>query len=142
MVWWQVHEMYAANWETVDRTWKGPEDLSANIYVGSEGGNLCVYSEVKDDAKAPEDSVWISVEPPERNRKFEFRAYRRKDGREVRPGRVDYELKIPLSDIGFTEETLKKGFMFQAKVFDDDGLGKDFDFWMETRHCWVSIAFE
>jgi hypothetical protein len=142
MAWWQVHEIYAANWETVERTWKGLEDLSSNVYVGSESGCLCVYFKVRDDVKASKDSVWVSVEPPDRSRKFEFRAYRQKDGKEVGPGRVDYELKIPLADIGFTEETLKNGFMFQVKVFDDDGLGEDIDFWMESRHCWVSIVFE
>ena len=57
-------------------------------------------------------------------------------------GRINYDMRIPLSEIGFTEETLKNGFMFKAKVFDDDGIGDDIDNWMETHHCWVKIVFQ
>ena len=54
-------------------------------------------------------------------------------------GRVHYEMSVPLADIGFTEKTLEDGFIFQAKVFDDDGIADDVDFWMETKRCWMSV---
>ena len=142
MCWWQVEERYAGNWETADRVWKGPEDLSANIYVGSEDGCLRVFFEVKDDKRAPHDGVWFSVEPPDRSRKFEFKTTFPEKGTVTDTGRINYDMRIPLSEIGFTEETLKNGFMFKAKVFDDDGIGDDIDNWMETHHCWVKIVFQ
>ena len=143
MTCWQVHEIYAANWETADRVWKGMDDLSANIYLGYyEKGVLRVFFELRDDVTAPKDGVWFMIEPPDRTRRLEFRStFAERGRRDEKTGRVHYEFKLPIADLGLTEEMLAKGFYFQAKVFDDDGLGDDVDFWMETREVWVNVDF-
>lgn len=140
MVWWQVQERYAGNWETSHRTWKGPEDLAANIYVGYSDGDLVVRFNVRDDKRAPLDAVSFTVEPPDQSRRHEFRAVLAKEAKVLPNGRISCDMRVPISEFGFTEDILKRGFLFQAKVYDDDGVADDIDFWMETRRCWISVG--
>ena len=42
-----------------------------------------------------------------------------------------YDVRIPLSAIGFDEQTLAGGFRFNAIVYDDDGAGAERDGWIE-----------
>lgn len=139
MAWWQVQERYAANPETTNRTWRGVKDLSANIYVGRDERNLIVRFDVKDDRLAALDEVWFSVEPPGQRGKRVFGAMLSEKGVPLRPGVVRCDFKVGFADAGLTAEEVKKGFLFQAKVFDDDAVADDCDFWMETRRSWIKI---
>ena len=88
--WWHVRELYAGNPETIDRTWKGPEDLSAAIWVGREGDALRVKFEVRDDKHVQRESaekLYINdglqfiLESPTQSGNFEIGLARTEDGR-------------------------------------------------------------
>lgn len=77
----QVRQLYAGNPETVDRTWKGPSDLSAKVWVGREADALRVRFEVTDDRHVqhyPAERLYLSdglqfvLESPQQRGSFEF----------------------------------------------------------------------
>ena len=77
----QVRQLYAANPETVDRTWKGPSDLSAKVWIGRAEDCLRVRFEVTDDRHVqhyPAEELYLSdglqfiLESPLQRGNFEF----------------------------------------------------------------------
>ena len=44
------------------RTWRGPQDLSARIWIGRDGDTLVIRAEVRDDVQADGDKVeaWLN----------------------------------------------------------------------------------
>ena len=165
--WYEVHELYAGNPETVDRTWKGPADLSAKIWVGRDHECLRVKFVVQDDKHVQHvsaehlyknDGLQFILESPMQSGNFEFGLAMTEEGRPLvhtwiaplgynaedvakvvrletkRKGDITvYDAWIPLSAIGFDEATLANGFRFNAIIYDDDGLGKHRDLWIEIK---------
>lgn len=88
--WWHVRELYAANPETVARTWQGPEDLSVRIWLGCEKDDLRVRFVVRDDthvqraeaaALYKNDGLQFVLEAPGQDGNFEFGLARTADDR-------------------------------------------------------------
>ena len=78
---WNVRQLYAANPETVDRTWGGEKDLSARIWIGRAGDSLRVRFEVRDDIHRQTfsaDQLYLSdglqfiLQSPSQSGNFEF----------------------------------------------------------------------
>lgn len=78
---WKVHELYAGNPETVNRLWKGPEDLSAKVWIGREDDDIRVRFVVVDDRHvqhSPAERLYMNdglqfiFEAPGQNGNFEF----------------------------------------------------------------------
>lgn len=162
---WNVRQLYAANPDTVERTWKGPNDLSTRIWIGREGDSLRFKFEVTDDIhcqKAPAEKLYMNdglqfiLEAPGQSDNFEFGLARTEEGLPLtktwivpvgfnaekvnesiklftsRNGNVTlYDAAVPISIIGFTEETITNGFRFNAIVYDDDAMGDSRDNWIE-----------
>lgn len=61
-----VHDLYAADPSMAHRIWRGPQDLSARIWVGRDGDELIVRAEVRDDVKSAGDSVEVGIGGGER----------------------------------------------------------------------------
>jgi len=161
----QTCQPYEANPETIDRTWQGPQDLSARIWIGREGGELRVRFVIQDDIHCQRfdaenlyrgDGVQFILEAPGQGGNFEFGLARSDSGNPLvrtwivpvgfdsamveramklttkRQGdKTLLNLCIPLATIGFDERILENGFRFNAVVYDDDGIGKDRDLWIE-----------
>jgi hypothetical protein len=87
---WKVRQLYAANPDTVARTWKGPKDLSARIWIGRNGDDLRVRFEVRDDIHSQRvaaeklymnDGLQFILEAPGQSGNFEFGLARTEDGK-------------------------------------------------------------
>lgn len=162
---WKVRELYAANPDTVERTWKGAKDLSAKIWIGRSCDELRFRFEVRDDVhsqRSPAEKLYMNdglqfiLEAPGQSGNFEFGLARTEDGKPltktwivpvgfnaetvnrslklITSRNADttlYDACIPMSAIGFTEETVTNGFRFNAIIYDDDGMGNSRDGWIE-----------
>jgi hypothetical protein len=87
---WKVRQLYAANPDTVARTWKGPKDLSARIWIERNGDDLRVRFEVRDDIHSQRvaaeklymnDGLQFILEAPGQSGNFEFGLARTEDGK-------------------------------------------------------------
>lgn len=163
--WWHVHELYSGNPLTMDRTWKGPSDLSPAAWIGRTKDALRLKFAVRDDChvqRQPPPLLWLSdglqfvLESTDQVGNFEIGLAMSQDGKPIvytwqtpkgfsceqvsksvdlavrRDGdQTVYDAKIPFSAIGFDEKLIARGFRFTAIFHDDDGNGKDRDYWME-----------
>ena len=161
----QATQLYEADPETEHRTWKGPSDLSAKIWIGRTREALRIRFEVEDDIhvqRSPalalyhNDGIQFVLEAPGQSGNFEFGIAMTTNGAPLKalwiiPASLDaerilessnlkvaregtmtsYDFSVPLKSIGFDEAILSNGFRFNAIVYDDDGMGKDRDGWLE-----------
>ena len=77
----QATQLYEANPETEHRTWKGPQDLSAKIWIGRSEERLRIRFEVEDDVHVQRsqvqalyhnDGIQFILEAPGQSGNFEF----------------------------------------------------------------------
>ena len=87
---WKVRQLHAGDPEAVDRTWKGPADLSARIWIGRTASDLRIRFEVADDRhvqRHPADELYLGdgiqfiLEAPSQGGNFEIGLARGADGR-------------------------------------------------------------
>ena len=165
--WWHVRELYAGNPETVERTWKGPGDLSVMIWVGREGDALRVKFEVRDDKhvqRVPAERLYINdglqfiLESPSQSGNFEFGLARAEDGSPlvhtwISPtgfdaAAVTRAIRLETSRKG--DRTVYDAFLpLSAIGFDEATLSGGFRFNAivydddglgESRDCWIEIT--
>lgn len=118
-----VVELFLADPANTDRTWTGPADLSAKVFIFGSPWRVRVRAEVRDDADAAGDAVRVFVAPPEDGA---FHAVS-----VARTGR-DGDVSVYEEEFGperFWLETFD-GARFGVVVEDDDGQG--LDLWMES----------
>lgn len=163
--WWHVRDLYAGNPETIERTWKGPDDHSVAIWIGRTDTELHLRFDVTDDIhcqKFPSKELYLGdglqfiLESTTQSGNFEIGLSATDDLKPlkytwitpvgfkaeevtkairldvVRRGPVTvYHAYLPLKAIGFDESTLSTGFRFNAIVYDNDGIGRERDAWIE-----------
>ena len=102
-----VHDLYAADPSMAHRTWRGPQDLSARIWIGRDGGALAVRAEVRDDVHMEGDKVEVWM-----------------DGGARRVlGGVSQKGDLSVYEGRFTLP--RRDFALDLRVIDDDGGGVD-----------------
>jgi hypothetical protein len=104
--------LFEANPPFVHRLWKGPDDLSARLWLDrTPDGSLRVRCEVTDDAVAKEDGLKVSLVTSHAGaREFMLKS-------SGRTGSVTYyDAVLPIKDSSFT---------FDFRVLEDDGEGLD-----------------
>ena len=164
---WNVRQLYAANPETVDRTWGGERGLSAKIWVGRTGDFLRVRFEVRDDIHRQTfsaDQLYLSdglqfiLQSPSQSGNFEFGLARTETGEGL--------VKVWIAPAGFKADevaaavrldTARTGdiTVYDAKIplkaigFDEATVANgfkfnaiiyDYDGIGETRESWIEIA--
>ena len=102
-----VHDLYAADPSMAHRIWRGPQDLSARIWLGRDGDALVIRAEVGDDVYAKGDKVEACIDEGE---KRELKCLSRN------AEAVLYEGRFTLP---------RKEFSIDLNVIDDDGDGVD-----------------
>ena len=120
-----VVELFLADPANTDRTWTGPADLSAKVFISGSPWRVRVRAEVRDDADAAGDAVRVFVAPPEDG------AF--KGVSVARTGR-DGDVSVYEEEFGperFWLETFD-GARIGVVAEDDDGQG--LDLWMESVH--------
>ena len=130
--------------------WKGPDDLSAKVWLAVADGQLRLRIEVRDDVHRQShngstlwqgDSVQLGIAPAEGDAFWELCLARRDDGNDVvapysRPagrgplaatmrsspiaGGLRYEVVITLASLGLDGEGLARGLRFNLLANDDD----------------------
>ena len=127
----QVYELYQADPAHADRTWKGPNDLSAKVRLSKLPDALLLVAEVTDDVHAAGDGLTGVIRVP--GGKLQRIDLPGTEGAEVavrREGTVTrYEAKIPFGSFGLSDKALADGIRFNVFVKEDDGKGSDG--WME-----------
>jgi hypothetical protein len=164
---WKVRQLFAANPATVDRTWKGPEDLSAKIWIGRKGDSLRFRFEVTDDihsqrSKAEKlylnDGLQFILEAPGQSGNFEFGLARTRDGSPLTmtwivpasfdAKKVNEALKLETSRTG-TKTVYDASIPLEAIGFDEETLRNGFRFnaivydddaMGESRDNWIEIV--
>lgn len=117
---WWVFENYKADPEQQHRCWHGIEDQAAKFWLGLDGETLKVRVEVTDDVHVPSgDAVEIVVKTAKGEWKDRFADGVRKDVV------TTYEIAIPFDEAGISAQDISDGFVFGAKVREDDGYGDD-----------------
>lgn len=116
----QMHGVYDADPANVDRTWKGPKDLSARIWLRKTDRGLAVKASVTDDREAAGDDVKLFVRLPGEREVREISLRNVPDGKRTTASGVDYAAVLP-----FPEDALRAGFDLTVHVLDDDGRGVD-----------------
>ena len=102
-----VHDLYAADPSMAHRTWRGPQDLSARIWIGRDGCELAVRAEVLDDVQTEGDKVEVCI-----------------DGGARRVlGRVSQKGDLSVHEGRFALP--RREFVVNLRVIDDDGSGVD-----------------
>lgn len=106
--------------ETRHRVWKGPKDLSAQVWLGREGDTLRLRVRVTDDVRAAGDGVTLDLQVPGGVvRTYPFRHVSRE-------GTVDtYEIAIKGVENGFDAARLQSGVYLNVRIAEDDGEGPD-----------------
>ena len=164
---WNVHQLYAANPETVDRTWGGEQDLSAKIWVGRAGDSLRVRFEVRDDVHRQtfpadqldlSDGVQFILQSPSQSGNFEFGLARTEAGeglvnvRAVPTGFSTDEVCVSVrldtsrtGDITVYDATIPLaaiGFSVAtlANGFRFNAIAYDYDGLGEDRESWIEIT--
>ena len=106
--------------ETRHRVWKGPEDLSADVWFERAGDDLKVVVEVTDDVRAAGDTVEAELcVPGGKTTKVVLPPVA---GTEA-PRRHEYLFRGPAC--GFDAKRLREGVSFQLRINEDDGEGED-----------------
>ena len=109
----QVVELYQADPMHADRTWKGPSDLSAKIWLAVVGGTLRVRAEATDDAAAAGDRLLLALKTPGAPlRKLPVPSTARTGTTTIYEGTFE---------LGASAETARVGFVLE----EDDGRGAD-----------------
>lgn len=118
-----VAELFVADPENVDRTWKAAPDLSVKVFLSGDPGRLRIRAEVRDDVEAASDEVRVFIAPPDGG--AFANAELAKSGRE---GAVtSYEGEFSADSFGLKTFV---GARFGVIAEDDDGRG--LDLWMES----------
>ena len=114
------------------RLWRGPEDLSAKVWLALESTNILVRVDVRDDVHVPPcgradmgDSVQIYLSATVA-RFLPMGEPVSRDG-----GVARYERRVPLQDIGCREPANDIRFHFNVSVTDDDGSGPETELELE-----------
>lgn len=111
----QVRQLYAANPETVDRTWKGPSDLSAKVWIGRAEDCLRIRFEVTDDRHVqhyPAEKLYLSdgiqfiLESPLQRGNFEFGL--------ARSGKGEPLVQTWIAPLGFAAEKVTKDLILKT----------------------------
>ena len=165
--WWHVRELYAGNPETVERTWKGPDDLSVKIWLGREEDALRVKFEVRDDKHVQHaaadclyrnDGLQFIVESPSQSGNFEFGLAMAEDGRPLvytwiaptgfAADAVTRAIRLETSRTG-DRTVYDARIPFAAIGFDETALAAGFRFNAivydddglgDSRDCWIEIV--
>jgi hypothetical protein len=127
----QVVELYQADPAHADRTWKGPNDLSAKVRLSKLPDALWPVAEVTDDVHAAGDGLTAVIRVPGGPlQRIDLTAANGVEVKVQREGVVTrYEAKIPFGSFGISEKALAEGIRFNVFVKEDDGQGPDG--WME-----------
>lgn len=105
---------------TAYRVWKGPQDLSAEVWFERTGNDVKVRVKVTDDVHAAGDRVELTVLVPGRSPKTEEIPLRSAEGN-VRV----HELLMDNASFGFDSSVLREGVSVNLRVYEDDGEGPD-----------------
>lgn len=164
---WNVRQLYAANPETVDRTWKGPSDLSVRIWIGRTDADLRIRFEVTDDRhvqRFPSERLYLGdglqfiLEAPGQSGNFEFGLAMDGDGKPLthtwivptgfEAAKVNGALRLVPSREG--NRTVYDAYLpLQAIGFDAETLANGFRFNCivydddgrgENRDNWIEIV--
>ena len=127
----QVVELYQADPAHADRTWKGPNDLSAKVRLLKLPDALRIVAEVTDDVHAAGDGLTAVIRVPGGPlQRIDLTATNGVEVKVRREGVVTRcEAKIPFGAFGLSEKALAEGIRFNVFVKEDDGQGPDG--WME-----------
>lgn len=106
--------------EVRHRVWKGPQDLSADVWLERVGDDVRLIVVVEDDVRAPGDRVVAKVRTPG----GDLREVRLENPK-VDGTRSRYERILRANEFGFGPADLAKGLVFTLRVFEDDGEGPD-----------------
>ncbi len=137
--------------------WQGPEDLSANIWLGRDENNLIVKINVTDDIHVQPftggavwkgDNIQVAMQFEGQNKIWEIGLTRLANGKPevfvwMNPDGFDdnkiaqhailetdrdeqrkitvYNARIPLQELGVSQQILQRGFRFNVLVNDNDG---------------------
>ncbi|NCC58248.1 MAG: hypothetical protein EOM17_11540, partial [Synergistales bacterium] len=156
-----VYNSFGNDPSNLHMLWSGPEDLSAKVFLATDGESLTVRALVRDDVHVKvqsdpaqlwrDDSVQFRLLFPGQRGSWEIGAdaanhfiwyapegfSAEKVRRELRSsvGRegneTHYEIRIPLKSLGIGREELRQGCRFNLIVNDNDGQG---------RKGWIQVA--
>lgn len=106
--------------ESRHRVWKGPQDLSADVWLARDEGRIKLRVEVVDDVRAKGDSVEATFWAPGLGRRKVTVPVVSESG----PARR-CETVLTCGEAGLPDRVVREGLSLEVKVFEDDGEGPD-----------------
>ncbi len=123
-----VHDLYEADPANVDRTWKGPADKSAKIWLAKSEAGVRVKAVVTDDVATPGDDVVLVLRTAAQVCPVEIslaKDARLVGTRETKGVETVYDLTLPAAAFGLKPAELAHGIAVTLRVLEDDGKGPD-----------------